>query len=135
MCVFFWFFLATPQHKGFPRQESDLSCYCDLHHSCGNTRSLNPCARMGINLLPSAAEMLVIPLCHSETPLNVFFHFTYYILQSDLVLFIFSSSLLRFSLHLSILFPNLVSILITVALSSLSGKLFISVSLAETANF
>ena len=39
-----------------------------------------------------------------------------------------SSSLLKLSLYLSILFPNSVSVLSTNALNSLSGKLFISVS-------
>ena len=44
-------------------------------------------------------------------------------------LFIFSSSLLKFSLFPSVLFHNSVSFLITSALISLSYKLFISVSL------
>ena len=41
----------------------------------------------------------------------------------------FSSTLLKFSLCSSLLFPSSISILITIALNSLSGELFISVSL------
>ena len=51
------------------------------------------------------------------------------VMSSDWFFFIFSSSLSKFSLCLFILFPSSVSILITNALNSLSGKLFISVSL------
>ena len=46
-----------------------------------------------------------------------------------LVLFIFSSSLLKCLLFTSILSPNSVNIFITNVLNSLSSKLFISVSL------
>ena len=35
-------FLPTPRHIEFPGQKLDASCSCDLCHSCGNTRSLNP---------------------------------------------------------------------------------------------
>ena len=38
----FFSFLATPRHIEFPDQRSDLSCSCNLCHSCGNTRSFNP---------------------------------------------------------------------------------------------
>ena len=48
---------------------------------------------------------------------------------SDWVFFIVYSSLLKFLLCTSILFPNSVNILITNALNSLSGKLFLSISL------
>ena len=47
----------------------------------------------------------------------------------DWVFFIFSSPLLKCSEFTSILFPNSVNIFITNVLNSLSGKLFISVSL------
>ena len=54
------------------------------------------------------------------------FHFSYCILQ---LFFIFSNSLLKFSLCSSVLLLSLVSILMTIALNSLSGKLLLSISL------
>ena len=51
------------------------------------------------------------------------------------VLFIFSSSLLKFSLYSSTRFPCSVSTLITNALKYLSSKLFISVSLVGFSDF
>ena len=58
---------------------------------------------------------------------SVFYYFSYCIFQFCLVLFIFSISLLEFSLSSSILPPSLVSIFITITLNSLSGKLLISI--------
>ena len=51
--------------------------------------------------------------------------FSFKLLQFDWFFFIFSSSLLKFLLCLSILSQNSVSILITNSLNSLSGKSFI----------
>ena len=41
-------FLATLWHMEFSGQRSDPSHYCNLSHSCGNTRSLTHCAGLGI---------------------------------------------------------------------------------------
>ena len=62
-------------------------------------------------------------------PSNVLFICVIVFFRSDWFLFIFPSSLLKFSLCSSILFPNSLRSLITNALSSLSSKLFISLSL------
>ena len=37
---------------------------CDLYHSCGNTESFKPTVCVG--MCPSAPEMSLIPLHHSE---------------------------------------------------------------------
>ena len=70
----------------------------------------------------SISSLLFIPSCVLFIWVIVFF-------SSDWFLFIFPSSLLKFSLCSSILFPNSLRSLITNALSSLSSKLFISLSL------
>ena len=44
-------FLAILQHIEFLGQGSNLSWRCDLHHSCGNARSLTHCVGMGIKFL------------------------------------------------------------------------------------
>lgn len=63
-------------------------------------------------------NLLIIPSrCFS------FFNFSYCIVHLWLVLFHISSSLLIFSLCSSALFPNSVSILLTIALNSPSGRL------------
>ena len=62
-------------------------------------------------------------------PCSVLFISFIVFFSSDWFFFIFSNSLLKFSLCSSILFPNSISILITNALKSLTGKLFISVLL------
>ena len=62
-------------------------------------------------------------------PSSVFFISVIVFLISDWFYFIFSSSVLKFSLCSLILFPSSVSILITNALNSLYGTLFIFVSL------
>ena len=65
--LFFLSFLATSQHMEFLAQGSDLSCGCDLCHSCGNAGSFNPlCQGQGWNLHPGATEMPLIPLCHGR---------------------------------------------------------------------
>lgn len=57
------------------------------------------------------------------------FYFSYLLNSSfDGIIFLFSSSLLRFS-HFCVLYPNSIKIFITNALNSLSDKLFVSVSL------
>ena len=43
---FFSSFLTTPQPMAFPGQGSDPSHSRDLHHSCGNARSVNPLCRV-----------------------------------------------------------------------------------------
>lgn len=62
-------------------------------------------------------------------PSSVFFYSSIESFISEWVCFVFSSSLLKFSLCTFILFPNSVSIIFSSALNSLSGNLFISVSL------
>ena len=63
--TYFSFFLAAPWHMEFLGQGSDLSCSCDLDHSCSNARSLTHCAGQGSNLHPSAPETPLIPVHHS----------------------------------------------------------------------
>ena len=51
-------FLAASRHMEFPGQGSDLSCSCNLLHSCGNTRSFKPlCWAEGIT------SVLVLQKC------------------------------------------------------------------------
>ena len=63
--------------------------------------------------------MLFILLCVILTSALVF-------ISDCIFFFLFSSSLLTFSLNVSTFFPNLVSTFLTSALNSLSGKVFIS---------
>ena len=48
MSLYFFLFLATPQHRELLGQASDQSHSFDLSHSCGNAGSLTHCARLGI---------------------------------------------------------------------------------------
>ena len=59
-------------------------------------------------------------------PSRVFFVIEFLI--SDWVFFIYSSSLLKFCVHLS---PNSINILTTIAINSLSGKLFFIICLSR----
>ena len=68
-CFFFFFslsFLATPRHREFTGQGSDLSCRYDRCHRCGSAASFNPlCWPRGSNLCPGAAKTPSIPWRHS----------------------------------------------------------------------
>ena len=44
----FFSFLAAPWHMEFPGQVSDLSCSCELRHSCSNAGSFDPPCWAGI---------------------------------------------------------------------------------------
>ena len=68
----------------------------------------------------------VSPSLRNSVPSSVFFISVTVFFSFDWFFYIFSSSLLKFSLCSSILFPSSISILITIALNYLSGKLFIS---------
>ena len=46
--LFVFSFFDCPTAHEVPRPGWDLSCSCDLSHSCGNTGSLTHCARPGI---------------------------------------------------------------------------------------
>ena len=59
---FIFSFLATPWHMEFPGQGSDLSCSCDLSHSCGNARSLTGCARPGIKSASQCSKDTTNPI-------------------------------------------------------------------------
>ena len=49
----------------FPGQGSDPNHGCDLRFRCDNAGSAAHFALPGINLQPSAVEVLLIPFCHS----------------------------------------------------------------------
>ena len=75
---FFLIFLAAPQHIELPGQGSDLSCICNLHCSCGNTRSLTPCARPGIKSMSECCRDATYPVVlQRELPLHHFFFFVF----------------------------------------------------------
>ena len=46
--IYLRFFFGHPRRMEFPGQGSDLSCSCDLCHSCSNMGSLTYCAGPGI---------------------------------------------------------------------------------------
>ena len=75
VCVFsFW------QHMKFSGQGSDLSCSCNLSHSCGNTGFLTHCARPGIELSSQRSQDATDPTAPQwELPLS----FMYFRLQSS----------------------------------------------------
>ena len=61
----FWrnsFFLAILKHMEFPGQGSDLSCSCDLSHSCSNTGSLTHCARPRIEPVFQSSQDTASPI-------------------------------------------------------------------------
>jgi len=47
----FFFFIHTCSICKFPGQGQTLSCSFNLHHSCGNARSLTHCTAPGIELM------------------------------------------------------------------------------------
>ena len=50
--------MAAPvAHGSSPDQGLNQSCNCELHHSCGNTGSLNPLCQAGIKLSPPQCLM------------------------------------------------------------------------------
>ena len=65
MLRLFFSCLAAPRLMKFPGQRSDPSHSCNLHCSRGTAGSFNPLGGES-NLCPGAAEMLLIPLCHSS---------------------------------------------------------------------
>ena len=77
--VLFLFFGCTHGIRKFPSQGSNLSCSCDLCHSCTNARSLTHCTRPGIKPeLQQQPELLqrncriFNPLCHNGNSLIEF---------------------------------------------------------------
>ena len=69
------------------------------------------------------------------SPSNEFFISSIVFFTSDWLFFIFSNSLLKFSLSSSLLLPRSVSTLMTISLYSLSGRLFMSVSFSSFSGF
>ena len=69
-------------------------------------------------------------------PSTVFFVlFTIFLCSDSFFFYVFFSSLLKFSLCLPLLFPNSISILVSNALNSFSGKLSISFLLVPEISF
>ena len=63
---FFFFFSQTHGTWTFPGKGSNLSCSCDLHHGCSNSRFLTHCARLGIKLVLHQRRCQILnPLYHS----------------------------------------------------------------------
>ena len=62
--LFFSFFLAAPRHMKFLGQGSDLSCSCDLSHSCSDAGSLTHCAGLWIE---PASQHSKMPPAHCAT--------------------------------------------------------------------
>ena len=60
---FFFFFMATPGVWKFLGQGLNLSCRCDLPHSCGCTESFNPlCHSRNSMVLKALTHVVEIPL-------------------------------------------------------------------------
>ena len=65
---FLFFFLSF---WPFPDQGSDLSCNCNLCHSCGNEGSSTHSAGLGIKSVSQYSQDMLILLCHSgNSPRN-----------------------------------------------------------------
>ena len=73
MSFFFFLFWATPRHMKFPGQGSDLSCSCNLHHSCGNARFLPHCAKPGIKPVSQHSRDATNPTVTQKELLNFLF--------------------------------------------------------------
>jgi len=46
----------------FPNKGSDLSCSCDLCHTCGNAKSSNHCAMLGIKPASQSSRDMANPI-------------------------------------------------------------------------
>ena len=57
-------------------QRTNISHSCDILWSCGKAGSLTHCAGLGLNLHPSAPEMLPILLCHRRNSNRQKIHFS-----------------------------------------------------------
>lgn len=64
----FFSFLVAPQHMEFPSQQSDLRCGCDLSCSCGNTRVLTHCTRIGIEPVSQPSQVAPISALYFPLP-------------------------------------------------------------------
>ena len=74
LLFFFFSFFATPQHMEFLGQGLDLSCICNLQHSCGNAGSLNPLCQAGDRTcIPAPQRCCQSPLHHRGSPLVLLF--------------------------------------------------------------
>lgn len=75
----------------FLDQGSDLRHSCDLHRSCSNTDPLTHMLDGESSLCPGAAEMPLIPMCHSRNSFLIFnfLDFVSFLLDSYFFFFFF----------------------------------------------
>ena len=83
VCLFFFFGQATDIQK-FLVQRQNLSCSCNLHHSCSNTRSFLTVPGLGSNphCLRDNTESLTC-CATAGTPKFTFFLNYFYLLSSE----------------------------------------------------